>query len=80
MTLSITNANQGRWTGVAGAAESGDANFSLVLSITQERSLTMDFTKMYYSDPLTFVTAKSRSQPTWLKIITPFDGEDLLPL
>ncbi|XP_045620111.1 glutamate receptor ionotropic, kainate glr-3-like [Procambarus clarkii] len=67
--------DDGHWTGVVGEVESGRANFSLVLSVTFERTRIVDFTRMYYLDPLSFVTAKSRHQPPWLKLITPFSGQ-----
>ncbi|XP_053638170.2 glutamate receptor U1-like [Cherax quadricarinatus] len=67
--------DNGHWVGVVGDVEFGRANFSLVLSVTLERRMSVDFTRSYYLDPLTFVTAKKRPQPPWLKLITPFSGQ-----
>ncbi|XP_071523891.1 glutamate receptor ionotropic, delta-2-like [Panulirus ornatus] len=64
--------DDGHWVGVVGDVEFRRANFSLVLSVTLERRISVDFTRSYYRDPLSFVTAKSRPQPPWLKLITPF--------
>ncbi|KAK7082905.1 hypothetical protein SK128_022479 [Halocaridina rubra] len=63
----------GHWVGVVGDVEFRRANFSLCLSVTAERLRSVDFTRVYYIDPLTFVTAKNRPQPAWLKLITPFN-------
>ncbi|XP_076065006.1 uncharacterized protein LOC143039040 [Oratosquilla oratoria] len=66
--------DKGKWSGVVGDVQKRRANFSLVLSVTMERRLFVDFTRVYYIDPLSFVSAKSRPQPQWLKLITPFSG------
>lgn len=66
---------QGHWAGVVGDAELRRANFSMGLSLTYERSQSVDFCRMYFRDPMTFVTAMSRPTPLWMKLITPFNGE-----
>ncbi|XP_042234092.1 probable glutamate receptor [Homarus americanus] len=67
--------DDGHWVGVVGDVEFRRANFSLVVSVTLERRISVDFTRSYYRDPLSFVTAKSRSQPPWLKLFRPFSNE-----
>ncbi|CAL4099409.1 unnamed protein product, partial [Meganyctiphanes norvegica] len=62
----------GHWVGVVGDVEFRRANFSLCLSVTEERKRSVEMTRVYYIDPLSFVTAKSRPQPQWKKLITPF--------
>ncbi|KAK8396872.1 hypothetical protein O3P69_005090 [Scylla paramamosain] len=66
--------DDGHWVGVVGDVEFRRANFSLVLSLTLERIFSVDFTRIYYNDPLSFVTAKSRPSPPWLKLIKPFSS------
>ncbi|XP_018019213.2 ionotropic receptor 21a-like [Hyalella azteca] len=67
-----TRLENGSWTGVVGDVQFRRSNFSLVLSLTMERRLILDFTRMYYTDPLTFVTAKNRPLPQWQKVFEPF--------
>ncbi|XP_066961643.1 ionotropic receptor 21a-like isoform X2 [Macrobrachium rosenbergii] len=66
------DASKGHWSGVVGDVQFHRADFSLCLSVTQERRRSVDFTRVYFMDPLSFVTAKNRPQPPWLKLITPF--------
>ena len=58
-----------------GAVQHRKTNLSLVLSLTLERTKIADFTRIYFSDPLTFVTAKSRPLPQWQKVFEPFAGK-----
>ncbi|XP_068238809.1 ionotropic receptor 21a-like [Palaemon carinicauda] len=66
------DASKGHWSGVVGDVQFRRADFSLCLSVTLERRRSVDFTRVYYMDPLSFVTAKNRPEPPWLKLITPF--------
>ncbi|KAK4323235.1 hypothetical protein Pmani_006019 [Petrolisthes manimaculis] len=62
----------GHWAGVVGDVEMRRANFSLCLSKILARVRSVDFTRMYYRDPMTFLAAKSRPSPPWRKLLTPF--------
>ncbi|KAK3855891.1 hypothetical protein Pcinc_037740 [Petrolisthes cinctipes] len=62
----------GHWAGVVGDVEMRRANFSLCLSKILDRVRSVDFTRMYYRDPMTFLAAKSRPSPPWRKLLTPF--------
>ena len=65
---------QGVWDGVIGDVITRRANFSLVLSLTMERRKYVDFTRMYYTDPLVFVTSRNNTKSQWYKLIKPFKG------
>ncbi|KAF2354328.1 Ionotropic glutamate receptor L-glutamate and glycine-binding domain [Trinorchestia longiramus] len=66
--------DNGTWSGVVGDLQFRRANFSLVLSLTVERRFVVDYTRMYFTDPMTFVTTKSRPLPQWQKVFEPFAG------
>ncbi|KAK3854771.1 hypothetical protein Pcinc_038770 [Petrolisthes cinctipes] len=65
----------GHWVGVVGDVEFRRANFSLCLSLTLERLESVEFTRSYFRDPLTFLAAKSRPGDPWRKLLTPFSPE-----
>ncbi|KAK4289946.1 hypothetical protein Pmani_037120 [Petrolisthes manimaculis] len=67
--------DDGHWVGVVGDVEFRRANFSLCLSMTLERLESVEFTRSYFRDPLTFLAAKSRPGDPWLKLLTPFSPE-----
>ncbi|KAK4323237.1 hypothetical protein Pmani_006021 [Petrolisthes manimaculis] len=66
---------KGVWGGVLGDVQFRRVNFSLCLIMLVERVRAADFTRMYFPDPMSFVTLKSRPKPPWQKIITPFQSE-----
>ncbi|KAK3888147.1 hypothetical protein Pcinc_007791 [Petrolisthes cinctipes] len=64
----------GHWTGVVGDSLYRHANFSFCLKMNLERRKVIDFTRVYYYDPLTFVTGKTNPSSLWKKLITPFSS------
>ncbi|KAK4313250.1 hypothetical protein Pmani_015366, partial [Petrolisthes manimaculis] len=65
----------GHWTGVVGDSVYRHANISLCLNMNFERLKVIDFSRVYYNDPLTFVTGKTRPTSLWKKLITPFTSK-----
>ncbi|KAK3855885.1 hypothetical protein Pcinc_037734 [Petrolisthes cinctipes] len=61
----------GTWGGIVGEVQQRRTNFSLCLTVTAQRRNAVDFTRMYYRDPMTFITAKNRPDPLWKKLVTP---------
>ncbi|XP_042203118.1 ionotropic receptor 21a-like isoform X1 [Homarus americanus] len=62
----------GSWTGTVGTVQRGEADFSMMLSITWERTYAVSFTRAYYVEPMTFVTRKPGPLPQWQAPIKPF--------
>ncbi|XP_045618219.1 glutamate receptor ionotropic, delta-2-like [Procambarus clarkii] len=62
----------GSWTGTVGTVERQEADFSMMLSITWERSYVVSFTRAYCIEPMTFVMRKPGSLPQWQAPIKPF--------
>ncbi|XP_042858200.1 uncharacterized protein LOC122244381, partial [Penaeus japonicus] len=60
------------WTGTVGTVQRGGAAFSMMLSITLERTDVVAFTRAYYVEPMTFVTRKPGPLPQWQAPIKPF--------
>ncbi|KAK3888302.1 hypothetical protein Pcinc_007630 [Petrolisthes cinctipes] len=64
--------DNGSWTGTVGTVQRGEADFSLMLSITWERTYAVQFTRAYYVEPMTFVVRKPGPLPQWQAPIKPF--------
>lgn len=84
MTLCYPNDNKfpsrylldnGSWTGTVGTVQRGEATFSMMLSITVERTEAVTFTRAYYVEPMTFVMRKPGPLPQWQAPIKPFSCE-----
>ncbi|KAF2361867.1 Ionotropic glutamate receptor [Trinorchestia longiramus] len=60
------------WTGVIGAVERFEADFSLNVLITGQRTEAVDFTIGYHNEPLTFAMGKPKPLPQWLSLVRPF--------
>lgn len=67
--------DNGSWTGTVGTVQRGEATFSMMLSITVERTDAVTFTRAYYVEPMTFVTRKPGPLPQWQAPIKPFSCE-----
>ncbi|XP_069942958.1 ionotropic receptor 21a-like [Cherax quadricarinatus] len=62
----------GSYTGVIGAVERMEADFSLNIAITQDREEKVDCTIGYHIEPLTFATTKPRLLNKALALLRPF--------
>ncbi|XP_071515665.1 LOW QUALITY PROTEIN: ionotropic receptor 21a-like [Panulirus ornatus] len=62
----------GSWTGTVGTVQRSEADFSLMLSITWERTYAVSFTRAYYVEPMTFVVRKPGPLPQWQAPLKPF--------
>ncbi|XP_076030916.1 putative glutamate receptor [Oratosquilla oratoria] len=62
----------GSYSGVIGAVQRYDADFSLNVAFTGDREKVIDYTVGYYNDPLTFCTTKPRPLNQALALIKPF--------
>ncbi|XP_063842273.1 ionotropic receptor 40a-like isoform X3 [Scylla paramamosain] len=65
----------GSYTGVIGAVQRLEANFSLNVAFTGDRERVIDYTLGYYNDPLTFCTSPPRPLPRVLALVRPFHPE-----
>ncbi|XP_071521417.1 uncharacterized protein [Panulirus ornatus] len=65
----------GSYTGVIGAVERLEADFSLNIAITQDREEKVDCTIGYHVEPITFATSKPRPLNQALALIRPFAPE-----
>lgn len=66
--------NDGNWTGIVGTLQHERADFAFGLTHTHARSPILDFTRIYIDDPVVIVSAKPRSLPNYLSLISPFSG------
>ncbi|XP_037793489.1 uncharacterized protein LOC119588952 [Penaeus monodon] len=64
--------DNGSYTGVIGAVERREADFSLNIAITQDREEKVDCTIGYHVEPITFATSKPRPLNQALALIRPF--------
>ncbi|XP_042220292.1 uncharacterized protein LOC121865040 [Homarus americanus] len=64
--------DNGTYTGVIGAVEKYEADFSLNVAFTGDREKVIDYTVGYFYDPLTFCTTKPRPLNQVLALIRPF--------
>ncbi|XP_068217695.1 glutamate receptor ionotropic, kainate glr-3-like [Palaemon carinicauda] len=65
----------GSWTGTVGTIQRSEADFSMMLSVTWERTYAVSFTREYYVEPMTFVMRKPGPLPQWQAPIKPFTWE-----
>ncbi|XP_045599811.1 glutamate receptor ionotropic, delta-1 isoform X2 [Procambarus clarkii] len=65
----------GSYTGVIGAVERMEADFSLNVAITQDREEKVDCTIGYHVEPITFATSKPRLLNQALALLRPFTHE-----
>lgn len=68
---------KGEWMGIVGDLSKDNAHFGPVLSISVERLDYIDFGIVYYFDPFTFITSKSRRDSQWEKIVVPLQGKKI---
>lgn len=66
----------GRWTGTVGELERQRADFSLILSPVPERTIVIDFSRIYNNDPLVIVSLRPQLLPQHLAFARPFTGND----
>ncbi|XP_063876364.1 glutamate receptor ionotropic, kainate glr-3-like isoform X1 [Scylla paramamosain] len=65
----------GSWTGTVGTVQRGKVDFSMMLSITWERTYAVDFTRAYFVEPMTFVMRKPGPLPQWQAPVKPFSWQ-----
>ncbi|KAG7162300.1 Glutamate receptor-like 22, partial [Homarus americanus] len=65
----------GNWTGIVGTLQHQQADFSLDLTLTESRSRVMDYSRVYYQDPMIIVSPKPTPLPRHLALTRPFEGE-----
>ncbi|MPC14128.1 Glutamate receptor ionotropic, kainate 4 [Portunus trituberculatus] len=65
----------GSWTGTVGTVQRGQVDFSMMLSITWERTYAVDFTRAYFVEPMTFVMRKPGPLPQWQAPVKPFSWQ-----
>ncbi|KAG7165816.1 Glutamate receptor-like 69 [Homarus americanus] len=70
-----TRADDGNWTGIVGTLQHQQADFSLDLTLTESRSRVMDYSRVYYQDPIVIVSPKPTPLPRHLALTRPFEGE-----
>ncbi|XP_063598905.1 probable glutamate receptor [Penaeus indicus] len=65
----------GNYTGVIGAVQRYEADFSLNVAFTGDRERVIDYTVGYFNDPLTFCTTKPRPLNQALALVKPFQPQ-----
>ncbi|XP_042222688.1 glutamate receptor ionotropic, delta-2-like, partial [Homarus americanus] len=70
-----TPVGDGNWTGIVGTLQHQQADFSLDLTLTESRSRVMDYSRVYYQDPIVIVSPKPTPLPRHLALTRPFEGE-----
>lgn len=68
-------ADGGNWTGLVGILQYEKADFSLDITLTQERLKVVDFSTLYGEDLVVIVSPKPKPLPEYLSLVRPFEGK-----
>ncbi|XP_066952407.1 glutamate receptor ionotropic, kainate 4-like [Macrobrachium rosenbergii] len=67
-----TSTANGNWTGIVGTLQYHKGDFSMMLSWLENRLPVVDYSRVYSSEPLVMVTAKSAPLPQSFALVRPF--------
>ncbi|XP_063869662.1 glutamate receptor-like [Scylla paramamosain] len=66
--------SNGNWTGLVGKLQYENADFSLDITVTLERSKVVDFTVPYVEEPVVILSPKPRPLPEYLSLVRPLEA------
>ncbi|XP_064077499.1 probable glutamate receptor isoform X1 [Macrobrachium nipponense] len=69
-----TSTPSGNWTGMIGTLQHHKADFAMSVSYLTGRMKVVDYSRIYVSEPIVMVMAKSRPRPPYLALIQPLKG------
>ncbi|XP_068240998.1 glutamate receptor ionotropic, delta-2-like, partial [Palaemon carinicauda] len=70
-----TSTPNGNWTGIVGTLQYHKGDFSMMLSWLENRLPVVDYSRVYSSEPLVMVTAKSKPLSQSFALVRPFTGQ-----
>lgn len=70
-----TSTDSGNWTGIVGTLQHHQADFSMMLSWLYNRLPVVDYSRIYSSEPLVFVTSKPLPLAQALALVRPYSGQ-----
>ncbi|XP_068238799.1 glutamate receptor ionotropic, kainate 3-like [Palaemon carinicauda] len=69
-----TSTESGNWTGMIGTLQHHKADFAMSVSYLTGRMKVVDYSRIYVSEPIVMVMAKSRPRPPYMALIQPLQG------
>ena len=67
--------SNGNWTGLVGTLQHENADFSVDITVTRQRSEVVDFTAIYIQEPVVILSSKPRPLPEYLSLVRPLEGK-----
>ncbi|XP_063869623.1 probable glutamate receptor [Scylla paramamosain] len=66
--------SNGNWTGLVGTLQHENADFSVDITVTLDRSKVVDFTALYIEEPVVILSPKPRPLPEYLSLVRPLEA------